>query len=84
VNLESLIDDRVRSLAESVDCITEDDLARLGGVTLGTVEAWRKRGSSPPYIVFGNTILYPLPGLREHLGGLIRNRRTEVHRKAEL
>jgi len=75
VNLESLIDDRVRALAESVDCITEDDLARLGGVTLGTVEAWRKRGEGPPYIVFGNTILYPRPGLREHLGSRVRERR---------
>ena len=39
------IDARVRELAASFDCITEDDFRLLAGITHGTAEAWRRRGS---------------------------------------
>lgn len=69
------VDDRVRRLADSLDCLTEDDLLLLAGVTHGTAAAWRKRGIGPPYVRFGNVVLYPRQGLRKHLDDELREPR---------
>lgn len=68
-------DDRLRQLADSVDCLTEDDLLLLAGITRGTAEAWRKRGSGPAYLVVGNRVLYPRTAVAEFLQSLVRERR---------
>jgi len=67
--------DEVRALAESLDCIVDEDLQKLAKVEPGTTEAWRKRGKGPPYLILGNQILYPRKGLVEHLKHLVRERR---------
>lgn len=64
----------VRALAHSLDCITDEELQVLADATPGTVEAWRKRGKGPKYILFGNRYLYPRKGLAEHLNTLVRER----------
>ena len=66
----------LRALAHSLDCITEEEVQVLGDATPGTVEAWRKRGKGPKYILFGNRFLYPRKGLAEHLETLVRERNT--------
>jgi hypothetical protein len=50
---------RVQALAQSLDCLTEQDLCALYGITPGTAEAWRKRRKGPAYILAGNNYLYP-------------------------
>ena len=51
--------DRLRNLADKLDCLLETDVMLLGQVTASTVEAWRKRGSGPAHLMLGNRPLYP-------------------------
>ena len=39
--------DRLRTLADKLDCLTETDIMLLGKLSQSTVEAWRKRGTGP-------------------------------------
>lgn len=66
---------RIRELAESLDCIVEDDLELLAGIKPSTSEAWRKRGTGPAYVLLGNTYLYPRPALRDFIAGQVREPR---------
>ena len=50
--------DRLRTLADKLDCLTETDIMLLGKLSQSTVEAWRKRGTGPAYILLGNRYLY--------------------------
>lgn len=61
-------------LARMVDCITEADLCRLAGVSPATAETWRKRGTGPTCVRFGNTFLYPTAQLADFLRKRVRNR----------
>lgn len=65
---------RIRALAESLDCILDEDLQLLGGVKGTTTEAWRKRGRGPGYIVFGNRVLYPRKAVASFLQAQTRER----------
>jgi hypothetical protein len=51
--------DRLRTLADKLDCLLETDLMLLAGITASTAEAWRKRGTGPAYLMLGNRPLYP-------------------------
>ena len=66
---------RIRELAESLDCLVEDDLELLAGVKASTSEAWRKRGTGPAFVRLGNTFLYPRSALRAFLAGQVRGPR---------
>lgn len=66
--------ERIRGMADSLDCLLEDDFRMLAGATQSTVEAWRKRGLGPAYIRLGNRVLYPRDAVAEHLKSLIRER----------
>lgn len=63
---------RIRELAESLDCLVEDDLELLAGVKASTSEAWRKRGTGPAFVRLGNTFLYPRSALRAFLADQVR------------
>lgn len=67
-------ENRLRKLAESVECVPEGDVQLLADVEAQTVEAWRKRGIGPPYLRFGRQFLYPVRELADHLRGRIRER----------
>jgi hypothetical protein len=75
--------ERVRHLADKLDCIIEEDLGLLADATPGTTEAWRKRGKCPPYIRYGRRYLYPRKGVAKFLEALTRER-AEVPGKAVL
>ena len=49
---------RAQALARSLDCLTEQDLCVLYGITQNTAEAWRKRRKGHAYILAGNNYLY--------------------------
>lgn len=66
--------ERVRHLAGLVDCVTEEDVRLLAGATGSTVEAWRKRGKGPAYILLGNRYLYPRTSLKAFLDSRLRER----------
>jgi hypothetical protein len=63
-------DARLRALADSLDCLTEQDLMLLTKTTECTVQAWRKRGKGPDYILAGNRYLYP----RKAVAGFLSTR----------
>lgn len=63
-------------MAERLDCFLEEDFQTLADATPGTVEAWRRRGMGPAYILIGNRYLYPRKAVAEYLGTLVRERRT--------
>lgn len=69
------VDAQVRELARSLDCLTEEELRALAGITEGTALAWRKRGQGPAYVMFGNRVLYPRSEVSKHLQTLVRERR---------
>jgi hypothetical protein len=60
-------DERVRALADSLDCFLETDLCAIARVKSTTTEAWRKRGKGPSYVLFGNRVLYPREALKQFL-----------------
>ncbi len=66
--------ERVRVLAQSLDCIPEPDLCLLADITPSTAENWRKRGKGPAYILMGNRYLYPRQAVAEYLQRNVRER----------
>lgn len=66
---------RLIELAEKLDCMTETDLMLLGKLSHSTVEAWRKRGQGPAYILLGNRYLYPRKAVAEYLDSITRTRK---------
>lgn len=73
---------RVRVLAESLDCLTDKDLQLLADAEEATTESWRKRGKGPAYILIGNRYLYPRQAVAEWLQANIRERRAIPVRSA--
>lgn len=65
---------RAQALAQSLDCLTEQDLCVLYGITPGTAEAWRKRRKGPSYILAGNAYLYPRTSVADDLKARVRDR----------
>ena len=74
--------DRLRTLADKLDCLTETDIMLLGKLTQSTVEAWRKRGTGPAYILLGNRYLYPRKAVARYLDGITRERNSVAAREA--
>lgn len=66
--------DRVRHMAEQLDCLIEEDFQLLASATANTVEAWRKRGQGPAYIRLGNRYLYPRKAVAKHLESITHQR----------
>lgn len=75
--------DRLRTLADKLDCLTETDIMLLGKLSQSTVEAWRKRGTGPAYILLGNRYLYPRKAVAKYLESITRER-TSVSAKEAL
>lgn len=61
-------------LAQSLDCITDEDLQNLAMVKASTTEAWRKRGTGPAYIRLGNRYLYPRKAVSKYLDSITKER----------
>lgn len=74
--------DRLRTLADKLDCLTETDLMLLGKLSQSTVEAWRKRGTGPAYILLGNRYLYPRKAVQKYLEGITRERNSVAAKEA--
>jgi len=70
--------DRLRKLADSLNCMTEDDLQLLADVTPSTSEAWRKRGQGPAFIRIGNRVFYPHKAVAEFMASRLRARPTSA------
>lgn len=70
-------------LAQSLDCITDEDLQSLACVKASTTEAWRKRGTGPAYIRLGNRFLYPRKAVSKYLDSITKER-TAVPAKGML
>lgn len=64
----------VADLARLVDCFDEDGFAKLAGVKVSTLEAWRKRGKGPEYVLLGCNYLYPIAAVRGHVASLAKAR----------
>ena len=64
---------RLREMADQLECFTEEDFQSLANATPKTVEAWRKRGKGPAYILIGRRYLYPRKAVAEYINGLIRD-----------
>lgn len=74
--------DRLRALADKLDCLTESDIMLLGKLCQSTVEAWRKRGTGPAYILLGNRYLYPRKAVAKYLEGITRERNSVAAKEA--
>ena len=74
--------DRLRTLADKLDCQTETDIMLLGKLSQSTVEAWRKRGTGPAYILLGNRYLYPRKAVAKYLEGITRERNSVAAKEA--
>ena len=74
--------DRLRTLADKLDCLTETDIMLLGKLSQSTVEAWRKRGTGPAYILLGNRYLYPRTAVANYLEGITRERDSVAAKEA--
>lgn len=64
----------IAELARQVDCFAEVEIATLAGVKQSTLEAWRKRGKGPDYVLLGCNYLYPRKSVEEFLKSLLKNR----------
>lgn len=72
---------KVAELARLVNCLDEADFAALAGVKTSTLDAWRKRGKGPEYVLLGCNYLYPISAVQSHLTSLIRKRTKTDPRK---
>ncbi len=70
--------ERIRQMADKLDCMIEEDFCLLANATPGTVEAWRKRGTGPAYIRLGRRYLYPYAAFRRYMDSLIRERISDT------
>jgi hypothetical protein len=61
-------------LAKMVNCLDEDGFAKLAGVTLSTLNAWRKRGLGPEYVLLGRNYLYPITAVQTYIADRVRKR----------
>ena len=66
--------DRVREMAERLDCFVEEDFQLLAKATDNTIESWRKRGQGPAYIRLGNRCLYPRKAVVQYLESITKDR----------
>lgn len=73
--------EHVRYIAERLDCFIEEDFQNLAGATAKTVEAWRKRGTGPAYILLGNRYLYPRKAVAQYLESVTRTRSHQSARE---
>lgn len=67
------MDDRLWRLLELVDAMSVSDVALLCDCEESTLEAWRKRGKGPSYVLAGNRYLY----LRNDVTSWLETRRRE-------
>lgn len=74
--------ERVRQMADRLDCFLEEDFQALAKATIGTVEAWRKRGQGPAYILLGNRYLYPRKAVAKYLESITRERASVSAKEA--
>jgi hypothetical protein len=65
-----------RDLAARLDCILDEELQELAQVKSSTLEAWRKRGTGPPYVRLGNAFLYPRAATAAFLASRLNERTT--------
>jgi hypothetical protein len=65
--------ERVRQMAERLDCFLEEDFRALTLTTPKTVEEWRKRGKVA-YVLIGNRYLYPRQAVQEFVASNLRER----------
>ena len=72
--MPTTITPNIADLARQVDCFAEVDVAALAGVKPSTLEAWRKRGKGPDYVLLGCNYLYPRKSLENFLQSLLKNR----------
>lgn len=68
--------ERLRALADRLDCLTEEDFQLLADATPGTVEAWRKRNQGPSYIRLGNRYFYPRTAVADFMQSRTRERKA--------
>ena len=58
--------------AQMGGCLDEERVATLAGVKLGTLEAWRKRGTGPDHVRIGSNYLYPIEALQAFIMGKVK------------
>jgi len=63
-------------LARAVNCFDEHSFATLAGVKVSTLDAWRKRGKGPEYVLLGCNYLYPIEAVQKHISSCVRSRTT--------
>lgn len=76
--------ERLRYLADSLDCLTEEDFQLLTATEVDTPKAWRRRMQGPDYILVGNRVLYPRKAVSKFLESRIRERSTSMGKEALL
>lgn len=74
----------LRTLADSLDCVLQEDLCALAGIKASTERAWAKRGDGPNYVLFGNRRLYPREAFRKFLQLRQRERSRRVDPRTAL
>jgi hypothetical protein len=73
----------VSDLAKLVNCLDELAFAALAGVKLTTLEAWRKRGEGPEYVLLGRSYLYPIAAVQAYIDRRVR-KRTSIRAKDQI
>lgn len=67
--------ERVRQMAERLDCLTEEEFMLLASATRNTVEAWRRRHTGPAWLRFGNRVFYPRKAIAEYFASITKESR---------
>lgn len=66
-----------RALAARFGYVLEQDFIALCGITAGTAESWRKRGTGPSYVLAGCQYLYPEKDVGAWIGSRLRENTTD-------
>ena len=69
---------RLRQMADRLDCFIEEDFLALSLYTEGTARELRKRGQGPAFTRIGKRILYPKQAVADFLASQVRTPRSNL------
>lgn len=71
---------RLRQMADRLDCFIEEDFLALSQYTASTARELRKRGQGPAFSRLGKRILYPKQAVADFLAAQVRTPRSQLLR----
>jgi hypothetical protein len=64
---DTTVDRRGEALRQQIGLLTEEDVAAMFGIKVGTLRNWRVQGEGPRYTKAGNGVFYRVAAIEDYL-----------------